>query len=88
MNDAKLTVQIYRNIETADTLNDTVIQCEQDDDADDDDCVLLSTLYEWQCYFKRNKNFALAQNNSELLVDVAKWQEKLENKKLASRSKA
>ena len=37
---------------------------------------------------KTFRDFVLAQNNSELLVDVANWWEKLENKKLASMNKA
>ena len=40
------------------------------------------TLYECQSYFKRITDFVLAQNNSELLVDAAKWQE-LENQKVS-----
>ena len=45
------------------------------------------TLYECQSYFKRIMDSALAQNNSELLVDAAKWREH-ENKKLASLNNA
>ena len=40
-----------------------------------------------ECH-KRIRNFALAQNDSKLLVDVVKWQEKLENPKLARLNKA
>ena len=34
------------------------------------------TLYECQSYFKGIRDFALAENNSELLADADRWQEK------------
>ena len=65
------------------------IWSEQDDnDDDDDDDVPLYTLYECQSYFKRIRDFALAQNNSEELVYATRWSKKLENRKLASMNEA
>ena len=74
-------------METANVLNTNVICSEQDDDNDDDDGdgVPPPTLYECWSYFKRIRDFALAQNNSELMVDADKWQE---IKKLDSMNKA
>ena len=65
---------VYRNTETADTLNDKVARSVQDDD----EGVPPPTLYECQSYFKRISDFTLAQNNSELFVDADKWQENKE----------
>ena len=76
---------VYRNTETADILNDKITRSEQDDEDNVDDGVLPPTLYKCQSYFKRIMDFALAQNNSELLVDADRWQEK---KKLARMNKA
>ena len=47
---------------------------------DNDEGVLLPTLCESPSYFKRIRDFTLAQNNSELLFDAGKWQEKLRSK--------
>ena len=52
-------------------LNDKVLRTEQDDD-DNDDGVPPPTLYACQSYFKRIGAFTVAQNNSELLVSVAR----------------
>ena len=40
------------------------------------------TLYECQSYFKIITDFALAQDDSKLLVDAANRQKKLKNKKI------
>ena len=69
---SSMTGMCDRNVETTETVNDNVICSEQDDDNDDDDGVPLLTLSECQNYFKRIMDFALAQNNSELLVDASK----------------
>ena len=47
----------------------------------------LPTLSECQNLFKRIRDFALTQNNSELLAHASEWQEKLEYQKLASANK-
>ena len=61
---------IYRNTETANTLNDKAICSEPDGDSnnddDDNDCVPPPNPYECQSYFKTIRDFAVAQNNSEL----------------------
>ena len=77
-------VQFDRNVETTETLDDKVICSKQDDDDDGGGGVPLPTLSECQNYFKRIRDFALTQNNSELLADASKCQEKLEYQKLAS----
>ena len=48
----------------------------------------LLTLSECQNYFRRIRDFDLAQNNSELLADASKWHEKLEYQKFSSANKA
>ena len=49
-----------------------------------DDVVPPCNLYQSPSYFKRIRDFALAQNNSEVLAVADKWQEKLENQKFPS----
>ena len=56
---------------------------DDDDDNEDEDGLPPPILYDCQSYFKRIRDLALTQNNSELLADAAKWQEKLEHQKLA-----
>ena len=50
--------------------------------------MMHTTIFERQDYIKRIRDFAVAQNNSELLAEASKWQENLEYQKLASANKA